>query len=343
MLIPWGHYLEWANHKILIQCYHKNLKNSQTTAVLSWQQATLVEILHLYDFFIDHMEVQQNPVDGPLRSPNYEISCERTIASLMVTTAAMTISESYGDLLPEIKTAKMMHLSATKEWTNLVHESIAEQSQLRSIQGALTCERRRYMPVALHSGVTDHFIDPPKSIHFGALITAMLEWWDFCMPTIESEIWMQLATCKLCPRIWALHYARYGLNMSHSSPSRAWEGLTVDLFTDRPQTMLSECLEMLVIVGWLTYMVFWLLCSKDDDNAEQEWLFIEHMIGKHGGLDIIISNHWKEFISWYWDTVCCHNCISHQLSTALHPQMNGQRKQETQLIELLLRAFCKYE
>ena len=71
-LRQWRHYLEGANHKILIRCAHKNLKYFQTSKVLSQTQARWAEILSSYNFVIQHLEGKKNPADGPSRRPDYE-------------------------------------------------------------------------------------------------------------------------------------------------------------------------------------------------------------------------------------------------------------------------------
>jgi hypothetical protein len=63
----WRHNFEGANHKVLIQCDHKNLEYFQTSKVLSRRQVRWVEILSAYDFVIEHLEDSRNPADGPSR------------------------------------------------------------------------------------------------------------------------------------------------------------------------------------------------------------------------------------------------------------------------------------
>jgi hypothetical protein len=74
--------------------------------VLSRRQARWAEILSSYDFVIEHLEGKRNPADGPSRRPDYEIGYEHMTAKLRATLAATTITESYDDLLPEIKAAQ---------------------------------------------------------------------------------------------------------------------------------------------------------------------------------------------------------------------------------------------
>ena len=170
----WHHYLEGANHNVLIQCNHKNLEYFQMSKVLSWGQARWAGILSLYDFVIEHLEGKQNPADGPSRRPDYEISYENTMAKLLATLAATTITESHDDLLPEIKTAQETDFLATEIRPTLVDGSTTDENQWRSIDGALTYERRIYVPAALRGKVTCHFSNNSESGHFGALKTAKL-------------------------------------------------------------------------------------------------------------------------------------------------------------------------
>ena len=173
---------------------------------------------------------------------------------LLATLAATTITESYDDLLPEIKAAQETNFLATEIRPTLFDVSTADESQWRSIDRALTYERRIYVPAALRSRVTSLFHDNPESGHFGALKTAELVSRDFYWPAMESEIRKYVAGCELCHRIKAPRRARYGLNMPLSPPSRPWQVLTIDFVTDLPESTASGYTGILVIVDRLTKM-----------------------------------------------------------------------------------------
>jgi len=100
----WRHYLECADHKILIQCDHKNLEYFQISKVLSRRQARWAEVLSSYGFTIQHLEGTKNPADGPSRRPDYKIGYEKPVGRLLATLAATV--EPYDDLLPASKTAQ---------------------------------------------------------------------------------------------------------------------------------------------------------------------------------------------------------------------------------------------
>jgi len=142
--------------------------------VLSRQLARWAEILSSYDFVIEHLEGKKNPADRLSSRPDYEIRYENMTANLLATLAATTITESYDDLLPEIKATQETNFLATEIRPTLFDVSTADGSQSRAIDGALTYERMIYVPAALRSRVTSHFHNIPESGHFGALKTAEL-------------------------------------------------------------------------------------------------------------------------------------------------------------------------
>jgi len=165
---------------VLIQCDHNNLEHLERSKALSWRQARWVEVLPSYNFIIEHLEGKNNPADGPLRGPNYEIGYENMTARLLATLAATTITESYGDLLPAINTLQVANFLATIIQATLGDVLTTDGSQWRSILGVQTCDRRIYVLMALRGRVTSLFHHDPESSHFGALKTAKLISGDIC-------------------------------------------------------------------------------------------------------------------------------------------------------------------
>ena len=126
----WRHYLEGANHKVLIQCDHKNLKYFQTSKLLSQRQARWAEILSSYDFVINHVDGKENPADGPSRRPDYEIGYERPTARLLATLATTTV-EPYNELLQEIKTPQAINALAADVKRRIVDTQIIDIPDLQ--------------------------------------------------------------------------------------------------------------------------------------------------------------------------------------------------------------------
>jgi len=90
-------------------------------------------------------------------------------------------------------------------------------------------------------------------------------------------------------------------------------------------------------------MVIYLPCRKAIDSPELARRFFEQVICKDGVPDNIVTDRRKEFTSQLWDRVCSHLSINLRLSTAFHPQTDGQTARQNQTMEQYIRAFCNYE
>jgi len=168
----WRNYPEGRDHKVVLQCDHKKLEYCQRWKMVSRRQARWPEILSSYHFVIEHLEGMKNPVDGPSRRPDYQISHENMTAKLLANIAATTFTESHDDHQPEIKAAQETDFLATEILPTLVDDSTADKCQWRSFNGALTCERRIMVPTAFRCRVTSHFHDNHEFRHFEARTTA---------------------------------------------------------------------------------------------------------------------------------------------------------------------------
>ena len=79
------------------------------------------------------------------------------------------------------------------------------------------------------------------------------------------------------------------------------------------------------------------------DSPELARLFFERVICEHGIPDHIITDRGSQFASRFWRRVCSHLSIDHRLSTAFHPQTDGQTERQNQTMEQYLRAYSNYE
>ena len=150
----WRHYLEGANHEILIQCDHKDLEYFQTSTVLSLTRARWAEILSSHNFVIQHLEGKKNPADGPPRRPDYEEVYERPTARLLATLVVTTV-EPFSDLLPAIKAAQNPDPLATDMKNRIGGQDGSKDKdtdmQWKVSAGALTFEGSIYVPDALRN------------------------------------------------------------------------------------------------------------------------------------------------------------------------------------------------
>ena len=67
------------------------------------------------------------------------------------------------------------------------------------------------------------------------------------------------------------------------------------------------------------------------------------MVQYHGLPDSIISDRGAIFTSKFWSSLCYFFVIKRRLSTAFHPQTDGQTERQNSTMEAYLRAFVKFE
>jgi len=248
-----------ANYKGFIWCDHKNLEYLQSFKVRARIQARWSEILSAYDVVIDYPDRSRYPADGLLGSPNYEIGYERHVAQLLATGSV----EPYNDLTPAIIAAQASDPLAVDVFITLIDRPMNDgtdpgtvESQWTVVLGVVTHQRRIYIPAvdSLSRKVMTLFHDNTESCHFGALKTTEQVPRDFNWPATNSHGRRYENRCKVSHRIRAPRHSIQRINMLSETASWPWEGVTMYLVTDLPESQASGYTVILVIMDRLTEM-----------------------------------------------------------------------------------------
>jgi len=97
-----------------------------------------------------------------------------------------------------------------------------------------------------------------------------------------------------------------------------------------------------VVVDWLTKQWHLVPCSTTVDARDLADLFLQHVFLVHGLPQTIISDRGPQFASAFWHCLCARLGIKPQLSTAFHPQTDGQTKRMNAVMEQYLRSYMNY-
>ena len=81
---------------------------------------------------------------------------------------------------------------------------------------------------------------------------------------------------------------------------------------------------ILVVVCRLTKMALFLPTFRDIDAEDLARIFLSQVFAKHGTPTDIVSDRGKHFISRFWRSLCQLLSIKANLSTAYHPETDGQ-------------------
>ena len=100
---------------------------------------------------------------------------------------------------------------------------------------------------------------------------------------------------------------------------------------------------ILVIVDRLTKMVHYKLVKIIIDAPGLAEIIIDVLVCQHGLSDLIVTDRGSLFTSKFWLLLCYFLGIKRRLSTAVHPQTDGQIKRQNSTIEAYLQAFVKFK
>ena len=100
---------------------------------------------------------------------------------------------------------------------------------------------------------------------------------------------------------------------------------------------------ILIIVDQLTKMVHYEPVKVTINAQGQAEVIIDVVIWHHGLPDSIVINRGSVFISKFWSSLCYFLGVKRRLSTAFHPQKDGQTERQNSTMEAYLRAFVNFE
>ena len=100
---------------------------------------------------------------------------------------------------------------------------------------------------------------------------------------------------------------------------------------------------ILVVVDRLTKMAHFIPTRSDIDAPQLAKIFLQNIFTKHGTPADIVSDRGKHFVSRFWASLCTLLGVRSNLSTAYHPETDGQTERTNQILEQYLRIYVNYE
>ena len=79
------------------------------------------------------------------------------------------------------------------------------------------------------------------------------------------------------------------------------------------------------------------------DTLGRVEVILDVVVRLHGLPDLIVSDRGLLFTSKFWSSLCYILGIKRRLSTAFHPQINGQTERQNSTMEAYLRAFVNFK
>ncbi|MBW0586472.1 hypothetical protein O181_126187, partial [Austropuccinia psidii MF-1] len=149
-----------------------------------------------------------------------------------------------------------------------------------------------------------------------------------------------VSSCQQCSRNKNIHHKKCGLLKTLPVPNGRLICLSMDFITQLP---LSNSFDsILVIVDRFSKIAVFIPTMSSITSLDLAHLFIKNIFSKHGLPSSIVSDRGSLFVSSFWANLCQQLKISRDLSTAYHPETDGQTERVNQILEQYLWMYVSY-
>ncbi|GKD06283.1 putative reverse transcriptase domain-containing protein [Tanacetum coccineum] len=165
----------------------------------------------------------------------------------------------------------------------------------------------------------------------------MLYWW----PNMKADIATYVSKCLTCAKVKAEHQRPPGLLVQPDIPQWKWDNITMDFVTKLPKS--SQGYETIwVIDDRLTKSAIFVPMRETDPMDKLARMYLKEVVTRHGIPLSIICDRDLRFTSNLWRLLQNALGTSLDMSTAYHPQTDGQSERTIQTLKDMLRA-CAIE
>ncbi|GJR91566.1 putative reverse transcriptase domain-containing protein, partial [Tanacetum coccineum] len=321
----WIHYL--YDTKCIVFTNYKSLQHILDQKELNMRQRSWLELLSDYD-----CEIRYHPWKAKVVADVW--SRKERSKLLRVRALVMTI----GLNLPKhILSAQ----SKARKEENFINEDLhgmINKLEPRSDR-TLCLNNRSWVPcfgdlraLIMHeSHKSKYFIHPRSDKMYQDL--RRLYWW----PNMKAEIATYVSKCLTCAKVKIEYQKPSGLLVQPEILQWKWENITMDFVTKLPKTATGQD-TIWVIVDRLTKSAHFLHMREDDTLEKLTRQYMKEVVSKHGVPFFIIADRDGKFTSHFWKSLNKALGTRLDMSTAYHPETDGQSERTIQTLEDMLRA-----
>lgn len=322
----WRHHLKGRKFTLITDS--SSVKSLPTQPTLTDRQARWAEKLAEYDFDIQHRAGPKNVVPDALsRYPAHQCN---NLAAHEVTPPA--------DLHTSIRS------TAAADPIYQRHKRNAQNGQSKHFSwrdNLLWYKDRLYIPdhEPLYSRVLHEAHDAQFSGHLGvdktlARITAHFFW-----PRMGHTVTRYINTCATCQQVKAPNQRPMGHLQSLPIPDSRFDTWSMDFVVGLPTTQRKKN-SILVMQDSITKMVLLMTCSTSITAPQVAALCFTHLVCRFGMPRVLVSDRDTKFTSHFWRCLWTLMGTKLAMSTARHPQTDGQTERTNRTVGDMLKAFA---
>ena len=349
----WRVYLEGTKYPVKVFTDHKNLLYFTTTKDLNRRQVRWSELLSTFNFVISYTRGRDNAkADALSRRPDHEEKGRKYANAILRKeehgivydhqTIASTHQESK-DLAKEIREAYEVD-----PMIRLIRERPGKYQEFReNAEGLVTFKGLIFVPTIMEKRVIEeHHGDLTKG-HLGIEKTEERIARNYYFPGMNRKIREWIKKCDLCWKTKNSRHKPYGEMKTPAAPTQAWTSIAWDFITKLPVSRdpvtKFEYDAILVVTDRLSKYAYFIPFKETMTAEDLAYIFLTEIWSQHGMPQEIFSDRDKLFTSRFWRTFTAMLGSRQKMSTAFHPQTDGQTERINGILEQYLRCYVNYE
>ena len=357
----WRQFLAGAEHQIAVRTDHKNLAYWKKPQDVSPRQAR-------WKIFLEQFDYKLYPTPGKLmvssdalsRRPDHIPEFDDNLQQMILPTEVWTARQEGIEVIDS-------------EWTDLINKSKAEWDVIPDIvrrifdkilpaskakerkidltqwdrvdERVITNNKRIYVPKDdnIKRAILKHFHDSRPYGHAGQWKTIQLIRNYFWWPGLSDFTRKYIVGCATCQEMKNITRRPTipSIPILPDENAVPFSTVSIDFITDLPKS--NDFDSILMVVDHDCSKAFVPIpCTKDISTIDTAELYLSHIWKRFGLPKRIISDRGTQFTSKLARDICDKLGVKQAMSTAYHPQTDGQTERANQELEQYLRTFCNF-
>jgi transposase InsO family protein len=335
-LTYWRHLLLSSPHIITVMTDHKNLEYYRRPQNINRRIARYIGRLADYNFILVHIPGTTNKADALSRRSDYDDGSKDnqdvTVLPPHLFTRAMTLSS----LDERAKACQLKNQTLLNRWAQTF--SLKREGDLFWYGDRLVIVE----DLPLRRGVISLYHDSTTAGHPGISNTTWAIARDYWWPNIKQTVTEYIKGCTLCQsrKNHPTKPKPPNFPITSDTFTLPFTSIAMDFIVKLPISNTYDTI--LTITDTFSKASIFIPCNETIDAVGTAKLYATHILPHYGLPSRIISDRDTRFTSKFFTELCQLLSINQNVSTAYHPQTDGQSERTNQRLEQYLRIFGDY-
>ena len=330
-LQEWRHYLHGTRFKVITD--HNSLKYLETQDNLSGRQHRWREKMAEFDMEVVYDLGKNNVVADALSRRSDHAQLEASVVTRSSCRADTTLMQ----MIRAGYTSDPKCVSILNRESHTIRRGTEIRDGIIYMNGKIHVSNNSDVKTKLMHEAHDSAI----AGHLGVNKTLELLQRTYHWVNMAKDVHEYIITCVKCQSNKSSNQSTAGEMQPLPIPDQPWQQISMDLITQLPKTSKGHD-AILVVVDKLTKMVHYCPTTTTVTAPQLARIILHHVVRLHGVPSSIVSDRDPRFTSSFWRSLWSYLGTKLAMSTAYHPQTDGQTERANRTLEDSLRSYVQY-